>query len=129
MMNDMSRPVPRLSGTERLILDLLRQGELFGLQLVDRSEGALKRGTVYVTLGRMQDKGYVESRTEPLPPGRHRPAAPLVPADRVRAEGQQRVDDGGAFVRGAGTADRRGVERERQTEDRSTFAFYVLFGL
>ena len=55
MMNDMSRPVPRLSGTERLILDLLRQGELFGLQLVDRSEGALKRGTVYVTLGRMQD--------------------------------------------------------------------------
>src|SRR6476646_7936162 len=69
MMNDMSRPVPRLSGTERLILDLLRQGELFGLQLVDRSEGALKRGTVYVTLGRMQDKGYVESRTEPLPDG------------------------------------------------------------
>jgi PadR family transcriptional regulator PadR len=69
MMNDMSRPVPRLSATERLILDLLRQGELFGLQLVDRSDGALKRGTVYVTLGRMQEKGYVESRTEPLPPG------------------------------------------------------------
>ena len=61
--------VPRLATTERLILDLLREGELFGLQLVDRSEGALKRGTVYVTLGRMQDKGYVESRTEPLPPG------------------------------------------------------------
>jgi PadR family transcriptional regulator PadR len=61
--------VPRLAGTERLILDLLREGELFGLQLVDRSEGALKRGTVYVTLGRMQDKGYVESRTEPLPVG------------------------------------------------------------
>ena len=68
-MNETSRSVPRLSATERLILDLLREGELFGLQLVDRSEGALKRGTVYVTLGRMQDKGYVESRTEPLPPG------------------------------------------------------------
>ena len=68
-MSDMSRPVPRLSATERLILDLLREDELFGLQLVDRSDGALKRGTVYVTLGRMQDKGYVESRTEPLPPG------------------------------------------------------------
>jgi len=65
MITDMSRPVPRLSATERLILDLLRQGELFGLQLVDRSEGALKRGTVYVTLGRMQDKGYVESQVEP----------------------------------------------------------------
>jgi DNA-binding PadR family transcriptional regulator len=61
---------PRLSGTERAILELLSSGrELFGLQLVEQSRGALKRGTVYVTLGRMQDKGYVESRTEPLPPG------------------------------------------------------------
>ena len=68
-MSDIFRPVPRLSATERLIMDLLREGELFGLQLVDRSDGALKRGTVYVTLGRMQEKGYVESRTEPLPPG------------------------------------------------------------
>jgi len=68
-MSDIARLIPRLSATERLILDLLRERELFGLQLVDRSEGALKRGTVYVTLGRMQDKGYVESRTEPLPPG------------------------------------------------------------
>jgi DNA-binding PadR family transcriptional regulator len=68
-MSDTARLIPRLSTTERLILDLLRESELFGLQLVDRSEGALKRGTVYVTLGRMQDKGYVESRTEPLPQG------------------------------------------------------------
>jgi DNA-binding PadR family transcriptional regulator len=68
-MSDIARLVPRLSTTERLILDLLRESEQFGLQLVDRSEGALKRGTVYVTLGRMQDKGYVESRTEPLPAG------------------------------------------------------------
>ena len=68
-MSDIARLIPRLSATERLILDLLSENELFGLQLVDRSEGALKRGTVYVTLGRMQDKGYVESRTEPLPAG------------------------------------------------------------
>ena len=68
-MSEIARLIPRLSTTERLILDLLRENELFGLQLVDRSQGALKRGTVYVTLGRMQDKGYVESRTEPLPPG------------------------------------------------------------
>jgi DNA-binding PadR family transcriptional regulator len=39
------------------------------LQLVERSHGALKRGTVYVTLGRMQEKGYVESRTQPPAPG------------------------------------------------------------
>jgi DNA-binding PadR family transcriptional regulator len=56
--------IPKLSRTERLILELLSGEEMFGLQLVDQSKGALKRGTVYVTLGRMQDKGYVESWTE-----------------------------------------------------------------
>jgi PadR family transcriptional regulator, regulatory protein PadR len=62
--------LPRLSSTERLILELLEaHGELFGLQLVERSAGGLKRGTVYVTLGRMQEKGYLESRQEALPPG------------------------------------------------------------
>jgi DNA-binding PadR family transcriptional regulator len=61
--------VPRLSPTERLILELLEGEERFGLQLVLESGGALKRGTVYVTLGRMQDKGYVESWTEKQPAG------------------------------------------------------------
>lgn len=61
--------VPALSRTERAILELLAQDEAFGLELVERSKGALKRGTVYVTLARMQEKGYVESRTEPLPAG------------------------------------------------------------
>ena len=62
--------MPTLPPKERLILDLLiAEGPLFGLQLVERSGGALKRGTVYVTLGRMQEKGYLESRQEPLPPG------------------------------------------------------------
>jgi DNA-binding PadR family transcriptional regulator len=61
--------VPRLSSTEYLILELLAGDEMFGLQLVEQSKGALKRGTVYVTLGRMQDKGYVDSRTEKQPAG------------------------------------------------------------
>jgi len=61
--------IPRLSATERLILELLTDEEMFGLQLVQQSRGALKRGTVYVTLGRMQDKGYVESWTEEQPDG------------------------------------------------------------
>jgi DNA-binding PadR family transcriptional regulator len=62
--------LPRVSTAERQILDLLvKHGELFGLQLVERSSGRLKRGTVYVTLGRMQEKGYLESRQEPLPAG------------------------------------------------------------
>ena len=55
---------------ERLILELLTsEGPLFGLQLVEQSNGALKRGTVYVTLGRLEAKGLVESQQEPLPPG------------------------------------------------------------
>ena len=62
--------IPRLSSVERHILDLLvEHHELYGLQLVERSGGRLKRGTVYVTLGRMQEKGYLDSRQEPLPPG------------------------------------------------------------
>jgi len=62
--------VPRLSAKESLILDLLaREGELYGLQLVAASKGRLKRGTVYVTLGRMEDKGYVTSRAEDAPEG------------------------------------------------------------
>lgn len=61
---------PTLPAKERLILELLvGSGPMFGLQLVDASRGALKRGTVYVTLGRMEQKGLVESEQEPQPPG------------------------------------------------------------
>jgi len=59
--------LPRLSGTESLILDLLRSRDMYGLELVAESEGSLKRGTVYVTLGRMEEKGYVESWAEKNP--------------------------------------------------------------
>ena len=66
----MNEQLPKFSAAERLIVELLAdQGELFGLQMVERSGGRLKRGTVYVTLGRMQEKGYLESRQEPLPQG------------------------------------------------------------
>jgi PadR family transcriptional regulator len=78
-----SGDIPRISRIEQRILELLvSDGELFGLQLVERSDGAVKRGTVYVTLGRMQEKGYVESRIEPrargaigLPRRLYRPTA------------------------------------------------------
>ena len=62
--------VVSLARKERLILELLgTEGPMYGLQLVEQSNGALKRGTVYVTLGRMEAKGLVESQQEPLPPG------------------------------------------------------------
>jgi len=62
--------LPKFSATERLIVELLASHEeLFGLQMVELSSGRLKRGTVYVTLGRMHEKGYLESRQEALPDG------------------------------------------------------------
>lgn len=57
-----------LSPKETLILELLAEsGEMYGLQLVTTSRRRLKRGTVYVTLGRMEDKGYISSRQEDAP--------------------------------------------------------------
>ena len=61
---------PTLPPKERLILELLvSAGPLYGLELVERSEGGLKRGTVYVTLGRMEAKGFLTSEQETLPDG------------------------------------------------------------
>ena len=59
-----------LSRKELVVLQLLlREKRLFGLQLVAASKGRLKRGTVYVTLGRMEEKGYITSTLEDPPPG------------------------------------------------------------
>jgi PadR family transcriptional regulator, regulatory protein PadR len=61
---------PTVSGKEAMILELLADaGDRYGLELVEASEGRLKRGTVYVTLGRMEDKGYVTSVQEERAPG------------------------------------------------------------
>lgn len=51
------------SETELAILRVLRDhsGGLYGLEIV-RASGHLSRGTVYTTLGRMEEKGFVRSR-------------------------------------------------------------------
>jgi PadR family transcriptional regulator, regulatory protein PadR len=68
-MTESDRRPLTLSAKETLILELLvRDGELYGLQMVAASKSRLKRGTVYVTLGRMEEKGYVASRQEDAPP-------------------------------------------------------------
>ena len=58
-----------MSVTEAVLLDLLGDGERFGLELVATSEGRVKRGSVYVLLSRMEAKGFVESRQEERAPG------------------------------------------------------------
>ena len=65
---------------------------MYGLQLVEQSEGALKRGTVYVTLGRMEAKGLVESEQESRSRRGHRTAAPDVSPDRPRRAGATGLD-------------------------------------
>jgi DNA-binding PadR family transcriptional regulator len=66
----MAPNAPTLPAKQRLILELLvGQGPMFGLQLVEASDGRLKRGTVYVTLGLLEQKGFVESEQETPAPG------------------------------------------------------------
>ena len=54
-------PIPK----ETIALELLSGGrELYGLEMVKASNGALGRGTIYVLLDRMEDKGFVASKAE-----------------------------------------------------------------
>ncbi len=55
-----------MSNLEALVLELLMGAgrEMYGLELVEASNRMLKKGTVYVTLGRMEKKGFIESRKE-----------------------------------------------------------------
>jgi len=71
-MSDNS-PVKKLSLTEAVIAHLLRESTepLFGLELVRRSSSGklkLKKGTIYVTLERMEKKELVSSERETSPP-------------------------------------------------------------
>ena len=61
--------LPSISSTESLIVELLRDRERYGLELIEASGGRLKRGTIYVTLARMEEKGFVVSRQEERQPG------------------------------------------------------------
>ncbi len=58
--------VPRLSAKESIILKLLINNPtaLYGLEMVKMSEGELKSGTIYVTLNRMEEKGYLSSKKD-----------------------------------------------------------------
>lgn len=50
---------------ELVILRLLRDGsrEMYGLEIVKASDGQLGRAAIYITLARMEEKGYLKSRT------------------------------------------------------------------
>ena len=77
--------VPSMSPTESLVMDLLRNGDRYGLELVDASDGALKRGSVYVILARMEEKGFVDSWQEQRPDGAS--GVPRQPQHRAAGRG------------------------------------------
>lgn len=68
---------PFATATELLVLGLLREEPrgIYGLELVKISNGKLARGTVYVLLGRLEEKGFVRSsvKERPTHPGLPRP--------------------------------------------------------
>lgn len=54
-------PSPKEADILALLLD---NGEMYGLQMVQLSNGGLKRGTIYVVLDRLEDQKLVSSRSE-----------------------------------------------------------------
>jgi len=81
---------PFATGTELLVLRLLAQepeGQ-YGLELVRSSAGKLKRNSVYVTLGRLEEKGFVKSHTpqQTAHPGLPRPIYSLTAQGRRALE-------------------------------------------
>jgi DNA-binding PadR family transcriptional regulator len=80
-------PSPLPSDREALVLRLLaEQGDLYGLQLVAESRHALKRGTVYVTLSRMEEKGLIRALEDREPSGH---AGLPRPRYRITAQGRR----------------------------------------
>lgn len=47
-----------------LILVILGNREMYGLDIVKESNGSLFRGVIYVTLEKMEDMGLITSRTD-----------------------------------------------------------------
>ena len=75
---------------ELVVLRLLASGEeLFGLEIAERSGGEIGRGTLYVVLGRMLEKGLLQSRQDT--PGRDW-AGPPRRYYRISASGREALD-------------------------------------
>lgn len=62
--------IPELRQTEAVILGVLLSSvasEMYGLEILGQAGGMLKRGSLYVTLQRLEEKRLVESRQEERP--------------------------------------------------------------
>lgn len=59
--------MPVLTDREASVIAQLASGDRYGLQLVAGSGGVLTRVAIYVLLGRMRSKGFVESLGDTVP--------------------------------------------------------------
>lgn len=77
--------------TEMTVMQLLQEEPkgLYGLQIVEASGKTISRGSIYVLLGRLEEKGFVRS-TRPSPaPGQ---SGLIRPIYRLTAEGRKVLD-------------------------------------
>jgi DNA-binding PadR family transcriptional regulator len=91
------------SKAEMTVLGLLMNSPqgLYGLEVVEQSEGSVKRGSVYVLLGRLEEKGYVTrsaSKVDANYPGLPRPIYKLTAPGQQVLELADQLDLKGAFA-------------------------------
>lgn len=82
-----------LTQLQSLILSLLEDGgERYGLELIAASDGYLKRGTIYVLLGRLQGDKFVKSKLVKPKEGEQGPSRRVyhITGSGARALGQWR---------------------------------------
>lgn len=68
------------------MLEQLIGRDKYGIELVDGSQGLLSRRSVYVILGRMEDKGFISGREVETPAGESGPPRRVY---RVTGHGQR----------------------------------------
>jgi DNA-binding PadR family transcriptional regulator len=60
--------IPKLSAKERIILEMLVDSpDMYGLEIVEASNKEIGRGSVYVFLDRLEERGLVSSELEKRP--------------------------------------------------------------
>lgn len=96
MLTLASMEVRMISVTEAKILGLMtrRSAGVYGSELIHMSGGAVKRGSVYSLLGRLEKSGFV-SATEETATERHALARTSY---RITAQGQRALREFAAFV-------------------------------
>jgi DNA-binding PadR family transcriptional regulator len=82
-----------VTATELEILSMLVGRAKYGLEIVNESNGSIKRGSVYVLLQRLEKKGFVASKSDPraLQPGSQRRSYSITGSGQLAFQAYQRL--------------------------------------